>query len=122
LNAGDEICRVVRYLDGDKRYSVEDELDNLKKSIIYKDERIIIINKGRDIAAHTGTNHTHLNLDLLLNLMPHGETGEIPRLCHRLDKETTGCLILARTKDAAIEIQRLFNDETTPLSRRVFLF
>lgn len=50
--------------------------------------------------------------------MPDIETGEVPRLTHRLDKDTTGCLILARSKEAAAEIHNLFKSEKNLICRR----
>ncbi|ORY40176.1 pseudouridine synthase [Rhizoclosmatium globosum] len=37
---------------------------------------------------------------------------EPPRLVHRLDKDTTGCLVLARTRDAATRLSTLFSDDS----------
>jgi 23S rRNA pseudouridine955/2504/2580 synthase len=94
-------------------------IENFKQSIIYKDERIVIINKPRATVAHSGTKHEFDNLETLLQSMPDKETGEPLRLVHRLDKDTTGCLILARTKEAAANLHKLFTTESNPISRRV---
>ena len=79
---------------------------DLKKYVIFKDENIIVLNKPSGLAAQGGPklkNHVAGNLDdLMYNLKTP------PMIAHRLDKETSGILILARTHRAARELGELF--------------
>ena len=102
---GDRLCMMVNKpvsaqfkLVAEKAY-----IEKLKNSIIYKDDRIIIINKW-DTATHGGSKNNRLNIDLFLEHL--GQSSSVPKLVHRLDKGTTGCLIIARSAEAAIEFQK----------------
>lgn len=127
LHAGDQLKRIVRFKKVDTIQAVNDGVDDLKASILYKDERIIIINKPAQMAVQcmcihnlAGSKHKEWNLDTLL--ANYDKTQEPLRLVHRLDRDTTGCLILARTKDAAAQVSKLFQDESNSISKRVFEF
>lgn len=74
----------------------EQLLSLIKQSIIFKDENIIAINKPYDVAVQGGTKIKISIADILENLKFDAE--EVPKLVHRLDANTTGVLILARTK------------------------
>ncbi|KAJ3281856.1 hypothetical protein HK104_011242 [Borealophlyctis nickersoniae] len=77
----------------------EEAIENLRASILYKDQHIFIINKPMGLAVQGGSK-VHMSLDQLLEGLQ-GSAKEPPRIVHRLDKNTTGILILARTKEAA---------------------
>ena len=75
----------------------------LKDAVLYEDDELLIINKpyGWPVQAGTGQNKS---LDrLAMVVWPQYE----PRLVHRLDRDTTGCLMFAKTREAAT---RLAND------------
>ena len=89
------------------------DLKSLKKKIIshilYKDQEKIIINKPPGIAVHGGT-QTSLSIDdikdeLKFNLK------ESPRIVHRIDKETSGLLIIARTYKSSVYLSKKFKDK-----------
>ena len=89
------------------------DLKSLKKKIIshilYKDQEKIIINKPPGIAVHRGT-QTSLSIDdikdeLKFNLK------ESPRIVHRIDKETSGLLIIARTYKSSVYLSKKFKDK-----------
>ncbi|KAJ3050651.1 hypothetical protein HK097_008348 [Rhizophlyctis rosea] len=83
-------------------------LETLKSSIVYKDERILVINKPPGLASQGGSKvKLHLN-KFLEDLEKDGK--EPLRLVHRLDKDTTGVLILARTKAAATQVSDMIQD------------
>ena len=70
----------------------EDIIIHLSK-ILYEDSNYIIINKQKGISVHGGTkNHIGL-IDLVRK-----KFGEDIDLCHRLDKDTTGCLVFGKNK------------------------
>lgn len=49
------------------------------------------------------------------------ESDELPRLLHRLDKDTSGLLLLARTRAAAAKYSRFFADKNTPAAEKCYL-
>jgi len=80
--------------------------DFLKSQIIYQDDSIIVINKPAGMPVHSGRGGGD-------NLQQHlGELQldypEIPILAHRLDRDTSGCLILGRNKAALARIGKMF--------------
>jgi 23S rRNA pseudouridine955/2504/2580 synthase len=76
-----------------------DKLLFIKENIIYKDEHIIVLNKPYSLAVQGGSKIS-LSIDDLLEDLKFG-LNEKPKLVHRLDKDTSGILLLARTNRAA---------------------
>lgn len=78
--------------------------------VIYKDENIIAINKPSGLAVQGGTN-TSRHVDGMLEALQY-EAEEKPKLVHRIDKDTSGILILARTRQAADALTKAFRDHS----------
>ena len=78
---------------------------DIKKHIIFEDEYIAIINKPQGIPVQGGSN-VSFNIDMTLPFLIENENNL--RLVHRIDKSTSGILILAKTKDVAREITYQF--------------
>jgi 23S rRNA pseudouridine955/2504/2580 synthase len=83
-------------------------LEQIKKSIIFKDDNIIAINKPYGIASQSGTGIKISIDDILDGLM--FDCKIRPRLVHRLDRYTTGLLLLARNQRAAGTLTQYFKD------------
>jgi len=82
--------------------------DMLKDSIIYIDDDILAINKPAGLAVQGGSGmDTHI--DGALDRLKLGAK-ERPRLVHRLDKDTSGVLLLARSRAAAAKLAKAFKD------------
>jgi len=73
----------------------------IKSSIIYEDDALTIINKPSALAVHSGTNQLHGVIDVMRELFTGYE------LVHRLDRDTSGCLMLAKNR----QVLRLLNDD-----------
>ncbi|MDG5494421.1 RNA pseudouridine synthase [Niveispirillum sp. BGYR6] len=79
---------------------------DMRARVLYRDDHVLVIDKPYGLPVHYGTKTTdHLELYL-----PHltDDRDEPPRLAHRLDKDTAGCLVLARDAAAAARIGDLF--------------
>ena len=87
------------------------DLALLRDTVIYRDDWAIVINKPAGLAVQGGTN-TELHVDALLDGLRF-DSGERPRLVHRLDKDTSGVLLIARHAAAAAFFARAFRDKTT---------
>jgi 23S rRNA pseudouridine955/2504/2580 synthase len=83
----------------------------LRAAILHRDEAIIVLNKPPGLAVQGGT-ATERHLDGLLDGLRYGNE-ERPRLVHRLDKETSGILVIASTVAAAAFLTRAFREKTT---------
>ena len=77
-------------------------------AILHRDDHVIVIDKPPGLAVQGGT-AIDRHLDAMLDALSFG--GERPRLVHRLDKDTSGVLVLARTADAARKLTAAFRDK-----------
>lgn len=80
--------------------------DLVERNILYEDEYVLVLNKPFGIAVQGGTG-TRRHLDGILAGMA-DRFGDRPRLVHRLDRDTTGVLLVAKTRDAAARLGRTF--------------
>jgi 23S rRNA pseudouridine955/2504/2580 synthase len=80
--------------------------DFIEAMIIYEDEHVMVLNKPFGIAVQGGTG-TKRHIDGLLAGMV-DRFGDRPRLVHRLDRDTTGVLLVAKHRDAAARLGRVF--------------
>jgi 23S rRNA pseudouridine955/2504/2580 synthase len=83
----------------------------LRDAVIYRDDWAIVLNKPPGLAVQGGTG-TLRHVDALLDGLRF-DSGERPRLVHRLDKDTSGVLLIARTPAAATFFSRAFRGKTT---------
>jgi 23S rRNA pseudouridine955/2504/2580 synthase len=83
----------------------------LQAAILHRDDAVIALNKPPGLAVQGGT-RSERHLDGLLDALRFGYA-ERPRLVHRLDKDTSGVLVVARTAAAAAFLTRAFRDKTT---------
>eukprot|EP01118_Nematostelium_gracile_P013712 TRINITY_DN520_c0_g1_i2.p1 TRINITY_DN520_c0_g1~~TRINITY_DN520_c0_g1_i2.p1 ORF type:complete len:395 (+),score=76.01 TRINITY_DN520_c0_g1_i2:78-1262(+) len=83
----------------------EDQIEKIKAMVVHKDKHILAINKPAGLATQGGSGISQ-HVDAMLEHLKFGYP-EKPRLVHRLDKEASGVLLLARTKESAIQLQKL---------------
>lgn len=84
------------------------DAEEMRRRVLYEDDRVIVLDKPYGLPVHFGTRTTD-HLELYLPLIQ-GNRPEPPRLAHRLDKDTAGCLVLARDADAAARLGAMFLD------------
>jgi len=78
----------------------------IEASILFEDDDVLVLNKPFGIAVQGGTG-TARHIDGILAGMA-DRFGGRPRLVHRLDRDTTGVLLVAKTRDAAAKLGRTF--------------
>lgn len=81
------------------------EVAYAKSLVIYEDEEVLALNKPSGLAVQGGTK-TSKHIDRLLSAW--GEGLERPRLVHRLDRDTSGVLVLGKTPGAAAKLAGAF--------------
>jgi 23S rRNA pseudouridine955/2504/2580 synthase len=81
--------------------------DRLEKMILFEDDHVLVLNKPFGLAVQGGTG-TRRHIDGMLAGMADRFGGERPRLVHRLDRDTTGVLLVAKHRDAAAKLGRVF--------------
>ncbi|MEH3148258.1 MAG: RluA family pseudouridine synthase [Methylobacterium frigidaeris] len=84
----------------------ESDLAFLRSLILYEDRDMMVLNKPFGLAVQGGSGTTR-HVDGLLEAMRDAD-GQKPRLVHRLDKDTAGCLIIAKTRLAAATLAKTF--------------
>lgn len=84
--------RVVLWRD-----PVDDEIEDLELTTIYEDDHLLVINKPPHLAVHPTARHYH---GTVMKVLERTRPGEFFALIHRLDRETSGILLIAKTPDA----------------------
>jgi 23S rRNA pseudouridine955/2504/2580 synthase len=92
----------------------EDEQRFVQDMVIHRDAHAFVLNKPPGLATQGGTKTTQ-HLDRLLDGL--AEEGNRPKLVHRLDKDTSGALLVARTARAAGHFSKAFSGRT---ARKVY--
>ncbi len=90
----------------DKPELSKQDVDYIKSLVIFEDADVIALNKPPGLATQGGTNMKR-HVDGLLDGLA-DKKGVRPRLVHRLDKDTSGVLLLARSANAAREMGDIF--------------
>ncbi|XP_069840888.1 pseudouridylate synthase RPUSD4, mitochondrial isoform X2 [Dendropsophus ebraccatus] len=87
-------------------------LRDLRSKVLRPDSDLVVINKPPGLSTHGGPSVRHSVTALLpaLSQMLFGKEAEPLRVCHRLDKDTSGALLLARSPEAAERVQRLMRE------------
>ncbi len=88
-----------------------DDVKMIQGAVIYRDDHIIALNKPPGLATQGGSGITR-HVDGLADALKFG-FDEKPRLVHRLDKDTSGVLLLARTSKVAQALAKAFQARTT---------
>jgi 23S rRNA pseudouridine1911/1915/1917 synthase len=74
-------------------------------SIAYEDEHLIVVDKGPGLVVHPSRGHREHTLSQLLAPMLAGGEAERAGVVHRLDRDTSGLLVLARSEEALRRLQ-----------------
>ena len=93
----------------------DEEAELVREMVIHRDADAFVLNKPPGLATQGGTK-THQHLDRLLDGLADDE-GNRPKLVHRLDKDTSGALLVARSARAANHFSKSFSGRT---ARKVY--
>jgi len=117
-----EVCIIPRQkLKGDECIEIDAKLEQevthapekMDINIVYEDDAIIVINKPQDVVVHPGAgNPSGTLLNALLAHAP--EIDKVPRagIVHRLDKDTTGLMVVAKTLSAQTHLVEQLQSRT----------
>ncbi|PHS71662.1 MAG: 23S rRNA pseudouridine(955/2504/2580) synthase [Cycloclasticus sp.] len=81
----------------------------IQQRIIFEDADLLLLNKPSGIAVHGGTANSHGAIDVLRHLRPDERYLE---LVHRIDKATSGCLLIAKNRKMLNSLQTLLRNRT----------
>src|SRR5947199_369865 len=122
LQAGQAVRIPPLRLDQPKPRAAASEADEktsafLKSITLYEDDDVLVLNKPMGLAVQGGSGTTR-HVDGMLDVLRQpGPDGQRPRLVHRLDKDTAGCLLIARTRFAATALAKTFR---TRAARKIY--
>ena len=93
--------------------------EEMNLDIVYEDEELIVVNKPAGIVVHPG--HGNYSGTLINGLIYHFEnlpknSSDRPGLVHRIDKDTSGLLVVAKTEQAMSHLSKQFADKTSERS------
>jgi 23S rRNA pseudouridine955/2504/2580 synthase len=86
--------------------------DFLRSITLFEDADVLVLNKPMGLAVQGGSGTTRHIDGMLEVLREGGPDGQRPRLVHRLDKDTTGCLLVAKTRFAAAALAKSFRSRS----------
>ncbi len=96
---------------GAQKGQVLDPATFLKSITLYEDRDVFVFNKPFGLAVQGGSGLKQ-HIDGMLPALA-SQRGDIPRLVHRLDRDTSGVLVIARTRKAAAELGVAFRERST---------
>jgi 23S rRNA pseudouridine1911/1915/1917 synthase len=93
--------------------------EDIPLDIVYEDDALVVVNKAAGMVVHPG--HGNYSGTLLNALLHHFESlplnaNERPGLVHRIDKDTSGLLVIAKTEQAMTHLAKQFFDKTSARS------
>ncbi|MES2504287.1 MAG: RluA family pseudouridine synthase [Myxococcota bacterium] len=83
------------------------KIDAIQIPVVYEDDHILVINKPGNLAIHPSARYLYQTLTHWLKVHYPGQS---VHPCHRLDRETSGILICAKTREAQSQIKRAFQN------------
>jgi 23S rRNA pseudouridine955/2504/2580 synthase len=115
LQAGQAVRIPPLKLDQPRPLSPASEADAktrefLKSITLHEDDDVLVFNKPMGLAVQGGSGTTR-HLDGMLEVLRDAK-GQRPRLVHRLDKDTAGCLLVAKTRFAATALAKTFRSRS----------
>ncbi|MFT4247114.1 MAG: RluA family pseudouridine synthase [Pseudomonas sp.] len=108
LEGGDEVrLPPVRLAEEGERTPPPDAfLARMEAAIVFEDDRLLALNKPSGVASHGGSGISHGAIETLRALRPNQGL----ELVHRLDRDTSGLLIVAKKRSALTELQALMRE------------
>lgn len=88
----------------------EEKIAQLESQILYEDEHLLALDKPSGIAAHAGSGDAYGVIEIFRASRVHQPFIE---LAHRIDKETSGCLLLAKSRKVLLDIQQSLQSDRT---------
>ncbi len=109
LEGGDQVRIPPIKLEepGDKGTPPQGFMDALGAAIVFEDARLLALNKPSGVASHGGSGISFGAIETLRALRPK----ETLELVHRLDRDTSGLLVIAKKRSALTELQALMREE-----------
>jgi 23S rRNA pseudouridine955/2504/2580 synthase len=82
------------------------QLDRIAQAVLFEDERLLVLDKPAGLAVHGGSGLSSGLIESMRQLRP----GRELELVHRLDRDTSGCLVVSKRRSALRELHRLIRE------------
>jgi len=107
---------IIRVVFDKPKYEYKIVPENIPLDIVYEDDVLLVINKPADFVVHPG--HGNYSGTLVNALAYHFDnlpmnSSERPGLVHRIDKDTTGLLVVAKTEESMFYLAKQFEEKTS---------
>ncbi len=109
LADGDEVRIPPARINPEPAPAPPGRVASLEEHVIFEDRRIVVINKPSGLAVHGGSGISHGAIELMRAARP--ECRDLS-LVHRLDRDTSGCLVFAKRRSALRELHERFRRGT----------
>jgi 23S rRNA pseudouridine955/2504/2580 synthase len=86
---------------GAEIYLPPDRIKSLGKAVLFENKHLLVIDKPAGLAVHSGTGISFGVIDIMRRIRPQTEI----ELVHRLDRDTSGCLLLAKHRQSLLAMQ-----------------
>ena len=83
-------------------------LEQIESSILFENKHLVVIDKPSGLAVHSGSGVDYGVIDIMRKLRPDFDM----ELVHRLDRDTSGCLLLAKNRKSLLALQRCVMDDS----------
>ena len=120
LAAGDRV-RIPPVRTAERRPSAvsgQALMAGLDRRIVFEDEGLLVIDKPSGLAVHGGSG---VRLGLI-EALRQGRDERFLELAHRLDRDTSGCLMIAKSRGALLELHRLLREQRVRKSYQLLVF
>lgn len=108
----EDILRIAPIRISEKQDTVSTQLNvvaSLEKQILFEDDRLIVINKPSGMAVHGGSGLSFGLIEAMRALRPDARLLE---LVHRIDRDTSGCLVIAKKRSALRHLHEQLRNKT----------
>ena len=108
LNAGDRVrIPPVRLAERDDIPPSQTVMERLENAILLETDRLLVINKPSGLAVHGGSGIAYGVIEALRQMRPKAAFLD---LAHRIDRDTSGCLVVAKRRSTLRSLHSLFRD------------
>ncbi|MGV8959124.1 MAG: RluA family pseudouridine synthase [Stenotrophomonas sp.] len=116
LEIGDEVrIPPVNLIEvGEKTPPPSGFLQRMEAAIVFEDARLLVLNKPSGVASHGGSGISHGAIETMRVLRPNLNL----ELVHRLDRDTSGLLVMAKKRSALTELQALMREDRGGIKKR----
>ncbi len=107
LQEGDQVRIPPVRIRNDAAAPADGLVGNIVDRVLYEDKALIVVDKPAGVAVHGGSGISHGVIELLRHARP--ELRDLS-LAHRLDRETSGCLVIAKRRSALRTVHAMFRE------------